>query len=368
MSAPKIPFKGLSGLSLAAAGLAGASLLGRRLLARPLELSGRVALVTGGSRGLGLILARQLAGAGARVAICSRSGRQLERARKELVALGAEALAVACDVADRAQVDRMVAEVVSRFGSIDLLVNNASIIQVGPVEAMSEKDFTDAMAVNFWGTVNATLAALPHLRREGEGRIVNITSIGGDVAVPHLLPYTAAKFAARGFSEGLRAELAKQGIRVVTVVPGLMRTGSFINALFKGRRSREFAWFALGSALPLVSMDAERAARRILRAARHGEPFVTVGTPAKLLRLAHGLLPGLAERALSLVNRALPEGEPGDRESSPEPGWRHGQAVRRTGLTALGDRAARKFHEESARDLPPDAGSDGLAEAVGRRG
>lgn len=100
------------------------------------------------------------------------------------------------------------------------------------------------------------------MRARRRGRIVNITSIGGKVGMPHLLPYTCAKFATVGLSEGLRAELGREGIRVTTIVPGLMRTGSHLKAMFRGQHEQEFTWFSLGASLPLVSMGAERAARQ----------------------------------------------------------------------------------------------------------
>src|SRR5213078_5332449 len=122
------------------------------------------------------------------------------------------------------------------------------------------------MAVIFWGTLYPTLAVLPQMLERRSGRIVNITSIGGKVSVPHLLPYNCAKFAALGFSEGLRAELAKDGVSVATVIPGLMRTGSVVSAEFKGRTEAEFTWFSALARSPLTSMDVRRAARRILAA------------------------------------------------------------------------------------------------------
>src|SRR5204863_5194639 len=119
-----------------------------------------------------------------------------------------------------------------------------------------------------------TLSVLPAMRRQGEGRIVNISSIGGKIAVPHLLPYDASKFALTGFSEGLRAELLKDGIYVTTVCPGLMRTGSPRNADFKGQHEAEYAWFSIGDSLPGMSMSAEAAAERIVTAFRQGEAEV----------------------------------------------------------------------------------------------
>ncbi len=212
-----VPWAGV-GLGLAA-GLATA------LRPRPeWELGGQVAVITGGSRGLGLLLARELGRHGCQLAICARDEAELARARADLESRGMTVHTVRCNVAERAEVERFIAEVVRRFGGIDLLVNNAGTIKVGPVELMTVGDFEDAMRVNFWGMVYPTLSALPIMRAQGGGRIVNITSIGGKVSVPHLLPYNCAKFAAVAFSEGLRAELARDGITVVTVVPGLMRT------------------------------------------------------------------------------------------------------------------------------------------------
>src|SRR5581483_543297 len=172
---------------------------------------------------------------------------------------------------------------------VDILVNNASIIQVAPVEALGPREFQHAMAVNFWGVVHPTLAGLPRMRARRRGRIVTITSIGGKVAVPHLLPYGAAKFAAVGFSEGLRAELARDGISVTTIVPGLMRTGSDRFASFQGQAGKERRWFSGLARLPGLSMDARRAARQVVAAAKRRQAERVLGLPAKLLRLAVSL-------------------------------------------------------------------------------
>src|SRR5262245_60855164 len=174
---------------------------------RYLDLNGRSVLVTGGSRVLGLVLARELVREGARVAICARDPDELERARPDLEEHGGTVLAVPCDVGDVDRVGEMVEIVRRRFGGIDVLINNAGVIQVGPVEVMTLDDFREAMQINYWGAVHTTLAVLPEMRRRRAGQIVNISSIGGKISVPHLLPYSASKFALTGFSEGLRAEL-----------------------------------------------------------------------------------------------------------------------------------------------------------------
>lgn len=120
---------------------------------------------------------------------------------------------------------------------VSVLVNCAGIITVGPVEDQPVSAFTGAMESNYYSAVYSALAVIPEMLARGEGNIVNIASIGGKLAVPHLLPYTASKFALVGFSQGLHAELRSKGIRVTTVCPGLMRTGSHIQAQFTGEGS-----------------------------------------------------------------------------------------------------------------------------------
>jgi NAD(P)-dependent dehydrogenase (short-subunit alcohol dehydrogenase family) len=329
-------------LPVAAVGLGWAA---RQLLRRAThtDLRGQVVLVTGSSRGLGLALARELARAGCRLVLCARDADGLERARHEIAALGASVLAAPCDVSDRAQVRSLVQNATERFGRIDVLINNAGIISVGPLEALTLEDFERSMGVMFWSGVYTTFEVLPQMRARHQGRIVNITSIGGKVSVPHLLAYGAAKFATVGFSEGLRAELARDGIVVTTIVPGLMRTGSHLNALFKGQHRQEFGWFSLGASLPLTSMSAEAAARRIVTALERGESEVVLSWQAQLLSLAHGVLPGLTADVLSLVNRALPA--PGGIGPAAATGHASGSPITDSPLEALGRRAAAKLNQ-----------------------
>ncbi len=270
------------------------------------SLEGQVALITGGSRGLGFLLAREFAREGCRVAICARDERELARAKVRLEAEGAEVLAVPCDISDRSQVENLVTQVNDRFGRVDIIVNNAGIIQVGPVVTMTVEDFEDALGVTFWGPVYLTLAVLPQMVRRRQGRIVNITSIGGKVALPQSLPYTCAKFALVGFSQGLRAEAGRYGIKVTTVVPWFTRTGSHVNALFKGPAARLYPIFALAATLPGLAMSPEAVARRVVLAARRGEAEVILGLPGNLLARLYGLAPGLMADLFGLVNRLLP--------------------------------------------------------------
>src|SRR5919199_722697 len=294
-------------LPVAAAAL-GLAFAGRKLLGRlhKTDLRGQVVLITGSSRGLGLAIARELARKGSRIVLCARNADELERARQSVAELGADVFAMTCDVGDRGQVRELFQQATRRFGQIDVLVNNAGVITVGPLETQTLDDFERSMAVMFWGAVHPTLEVLPQMRARRAGRIVTITSIGGKVSVPHLLPYNAAKFAAVGFSEGLRAELARSGISVVTVVPWLMRTGSHLNAEFKGQHRREFGWFSLGATLPGISISADSAARQIVGAIERGDAELILGWQASVVARVQGLVPGLTADVLGIVNRLLP--------------------------------------------------------------
>lgn len=322
----------------------GAWALARRL--GRVELAGRVAIVTGGSRGLGLVLAQELGRRGMRVVVCARDEEELERARASLAAERIDATALPVDVTDADGMAGMVADVEENIGPVDLLVNNAGIVQVGPSETMTLDDYRRAMDVMFWGALHGAEAVLPRMRARRRGTIVNVTSLGAAVGIPHLAPYDAAKFALRGWSEALGAEQARHGVAVVTVVPGLMRTGSFGHALVKGKRYMEASLFSLMSSLPLLTVSAEYAAHRIVRAVEHGERFVVIGVPAKLLRIVHSIAPGAVVRGLGVVNRLLPPADEGERDAMPLPGEIFRRGLARSILTALGDRAARKYNEE----------------------
>jgi NAD(P)-dependent dehydrogenase (short-subunit alcohol dehydrogenase family) len=304
----------------------------------------RVVVITGGSRGLGLVLGRQFAAERAKLAILARDPGELERATYDLAARGAETLALPCDVTNQLEVNQAIEKVVERWGRLDVLVNNAGTIQVGPLDHMKLEDFDAALKAHVWAPLYTMLAALPHMRRRGEGRIVNVSSIGGEVAVPHLVPYSMSKFALVGLSEGIRAELQRENIYVTTICPGLMRTGSPGNALFKGQHGREFTWFAVFDSLPLASTSAERAARKIVEACRYGDARLTITLQAKLAVAMHALFPEFLSDVMALTNRLLPGhgGPEGDRLKT---GFASRPKALPPVLTKLTDEAAARNNE-----------------------
>ena len=336
----------VNGWMTRAAALIGAAAVGRLLYReyRSIDLAEKSVVITGGSRGLGLELARVFRDKGARIALLARDADELQRAQAELKRNGDgafEVITVPCDVRKAGDTAGAIRTVFEAFGAVDILINVAGVIDVAPLENVSDDDFEDSLATHFWGPLHMIRNAVD--RMKPGGRIVNISSIGGLVAVPHLLAYAAGKFALTGLSDGLRAELAKRDIMVTTVCPGLMRTGSHVKARFKGRHEQEFAWFAAGSGSPLASMSSSRAARKIVRACQVGQPFLILTPQARALHLMHAFAPNTTSRVLSLVARALPG--PDFAGGEKREGWESSSKAAPSILTKAADKAIERNNE-----------------------
>jgi len=312
-------------------------------LSRRYDFQNRLVVITGGSRGLGLVLARRLADDGAALVLCARDDQELAVAAEELRERTSFVATYTCDLSDADDIAQLFAQIRRQIGSVDVLINNAGVINVGPVETMKVDDYQEAMAVHFWAPLLCMEHVLPDMRRRGEGRIVNISSIGGQIGVPHLIPYCASKFALSGLSQAMRAELTKDGVYVTTVCPGLMRTGSPRNALFKSQHRAEYAWFSITGSMPFVSMSAERAAAQIIRACRYGRAKITLSLPAKLAVIANTLAPELTSEINSLAASLMPGrggiGRTAVTGSDSESSW--SPSV----LTTLNERAAERNNE-----------------------
>lgn len=332
---------------------------------RPQAVS--VALIAGASRGLGLALARELGSRGHRLVICARDSDELEVAAADLGDRGYEVRTEVVDVADQSAVEGLVAETEREVGPIEVMICVAGIIQVGSVESLHHDHFQQAIDVMLWGPIHTATAVLPGMRARGHGRIGIITSIGGLVPAPHLLPYSTAKFGAVGFSRGLRSELVGTGVKVTTVVPGLLRTGSHGRALFVGDQPREFAWFAAAASLPLLSMDADRAATVIVDGVLKGRANVLLTPLTHVASRVAALAPNLTAGLLGLTVRALPR-DPSTGENAELNGTVEGRVARSrlsergkrilSRLTVLGDRAAKRFRQGPIEVESPSAPID----------
>jgi short-subunit dehydrogenase len=312
------------------------------------SLEGKKVLIAGGSRGLGLALAEQYAACGADLVLCARNGEELEGAKQKLSHFGSSVVTLMCDITHPEDVENLTRDAIASFGQIDILVNNAGIMEVGPISQFDVVSFQRFLDANLMGMIRVTLGFLPHMK-EGS-RIVNITSIGAAVAVPHLLPYCVAKFGALGFSLGLDAELAQRKISVTSILPGLMRTGSFVHVKFLGNSQKEFDWFALGSTLPIITISARRAVDLIISAAQERRRFVVLGPQAKVLRHLFQLFPETLLSVMRIVNRLLPkaEGKNVGRDAEGRLGFELRKDLPKGGVTRLGDRAGDELNENPA--------------------
>jgi NADP-dependent 3-hydroxy acid dehydrogenase YdfG len=187
-------------------------------------LKGKVALVTGASSGIGEATALALARAGARVSIAARRRDRLEGVARRISELGAESLVLEADVSRPEEAESIVARTVDRWGRLDVLVNNAGLMALSPVDRARVEDWRRMLDLNLLGLMVATRAALPHMRRQKDGHVVNISSTAGRVANPDASVYAATKFGVGAFSEALRREVYKDGIRVTIVEPGAVAT------------------------------------------------------------------------------------------------------------------------------------------------
>lgn len=274
---------------------------------RATAMRGKVVVIAGGSRGLGLEIARQFGLGGAHLVLAARHEDELREALGKLQAEGAipngnAAHIVVADVSKQEDCNRLIASATERYGRVDVLVNCAAVMQVAPIEDMTTEAFEQAMSVNFFGALYATQAVLPQMVARGSGHIVNIASVGGKIAVPHMLPYVASKFALVGFSEGLHAELRGKGVRVTTVCPGLMRTGAHVQVKFAGDVEKEYRWFSFGAMMPGVSISARAAARKIYAATVAGKAEITITPQAWLGARAVGAAPNLTQAFAAVIN------------------------------------------------------------------
>jgi short-subunit dehydrogenase len=311
-----------------------------------------LALVAGASRGLGLKIAQELGARGFRLALCARNSDALQRAADLLREDGVEVVTQTCDIGDVDAVEAFVERLEQDVGAIEVLCCVAGIIQVGPLANLRRSQIEAAVQTMLWGPVNTALAVAPAMQRRGRGRIALVTSVGGLIAAPHLLPYSTAKFGAVGFGKSLRNELSGTGVTVTTVTPGLMRTGSHLHARFVGHQSQEFAWFAVAASLPLLSINADRAARRIVTATLDGRAIVAPTPLAFLAPRVEALAPRATAALLGFTLRRLPAATP-DQDPSEVEGFEAAQLLRpRTRailnrLTVLGRRAAVRLNERS---------------------
>ncbi len=254
------------------------------------DLAGRVAIVTGASAGIGAATARLLGGAGMRVALCARRRERLERLAGEIGGAGSEALACPVDVTDAPALRAVIEDIASRWGRIDVLINNAGRGLAAHLEDTTPEEIRALLELNLLAVVTGTQAVLPLMRRQGRGHIVNVSSVVGRRGIPGRSAYAATKFALGGLTEALRMELRGSGIAVSLVYPVYTRTE------FHDVEPRRMAFPRMGA-----EQSAERVARAILRCVRRPRPEVYPYWPARVLAAVSATAPAAVDRLIALA-------------------------------------------------------------------
>jgi short-subunit dehydrogenase len=269
-------------------------------------------LITGASQGIGNAIAHKFAREGYNLVLAARHGDRLEAVAQELRNLNCQAIAVPTDVKDPEQVKHLVERALAEYGAIDVLVNNAGIYISGPVDAFSLDDWHQAIDTNLWGYIHTIHAILPHFLQRGSGTLVNISSIGGKVPVPYLVPYTTSKFAVTGLTQALEAELSAKGIQVCGVYPNLIKSDFLERAIFRGQDAadQQARQQQIEDILqvPLVEKP-EDVAKAVWDAVHKKQSDVTVGS-ANLSVASHRLFPGLMQWVFRKVFRNRDQDQP----------------------------------------------------------
>ncbi|QDT43382.1 putative oxidoreductase [Gimesia alba] len=188
------------------------------------NIAGKVVVITGASSGLGEATARLLSSEGATVVLAARRTDRIETLAKELKEKGGKTLAVPTDVTDRQQMKQLVDQAVSEFGRIDVILNNAGLMPLAPLESLKTDEWDQMIDVNFKGVLNGIAAALPHMKEQKSGHFINVSSVYGHKLGPDATVYCATKFAVRALSEGLRQEVKPYNIRTTVISPGAVAT------------------------------------------------------------------------------------------------------------------------------------------------
>lgn len=259
------------------------------------QLKGRVAVVTGAANGIGRALSQAFAARGCELALVDVDVEGLERTAREVRAVAAKVSTHVVDVASKEQMQALPAEIIREHGHIHILVNNAGVSIVATTMEQSIEDFEWIVGINLWGVIYGCKFFLPHLEGEEEGHIVNVSSLFGIIGVPTQASYSLTKFAVRGFSEALHAELAGTSVGLSVVHPGVIQTNIVqASRIASGKRRSK-----LQKRFDRYAMSPERAAAKIIRAIETNQQRVRIGKETYLVDWAKRLFPDLTQRALA---------------------------------------------------------------------
>jgi len=247
-----------------------------------LGLKGKVAAITGGTEGIGRASAQRLAREGARVAICARHADKVQQAADEIAKLGAESLGVAADVSKAEDVERFINAVLQRFGRIDILVNNAGTSMARPFDAVDDETWQADLDLKLFGAIRCARFAIPQMKKQGGGRIINITTVGGKQPGANSVPTTVTRAAGQALTKALSKELAPHNILVNTVCIGKIKSAQHERRYQKENISAEEYYGRMAKDIPMRRVgEAEEVANVIAFLASDAASYVT-GTSVNL--------------------------------------------------------------------------------------
>ncbi|MUL36775.1 SDR family NAD(P)-dependent oxidoreductase [Gloeocapsopsis dulcis] len=261
-------------------------------------------LITGASQGIGKATALLFARKGYDLVLAARQPEPLQATAEEIQKLGRQAIAIPTDVRDPEQIKSLASKAIEHYGTIEVLVNNAGIYISGPVEEFSLEDWHQTIDTNLWGYIHTIYALLPHFLAQGSGTIINISSIGGKVPIPYLVPYTTSKYAVTGLTEALHSELKPKGIHVGGIYPNIIKSNFLERAIFRGKdqQDAQARLDQLNQVLntPVIEKP-EDVAEAVWKAVKDQREEILVGS-ANLSKAAYGIFPGLMQ---SVFRRGL---------------------------------------------------------------
>ncbi|MBE9060614.1 SDR family oxidoreductase [cf. Phormidesmis sp. LEGE 11477] len=271
----------------------------------------KVALVTGGSEGIGRAIAARFAQADYQVVIAARDAAKLTTAASELkTQFATPVVPIPTDVRDPEQVQDLIQQIMTDFGQLDVLVNNAGLYSSGPTEEFTLEDWHQVIDTNLWGYIHTIHAALPHMIAKKSGAIMNICSIAGKMPMPYLTLYTTSKFAISGLSQALSAELAPKGVQVCAIYPNIIQTNFPEKAVMQGKdlvdQKARYEQLEQTLSMPFIEQP-EDVADAVWSALERNESEHIFGS-AKLMGGLHALVPGLTQRMLRTIFKNKDEG------------------------------------------------------------
>jgi len=273
---------------------------------RQFTYQGKVVLVTGGARGLGYIMARQLVEEGAKVIICARDADQLDKAYVLLRNHGEVTYPYVCDITEKENIVQLAYFIKKRFGRLDVLINNTGTITINPIEQLPLNNYKKFIESHLWGPMQLVRVLIPLLSKSREAKIVNIFSVGGKISLAKSQPYDVNEIVHAVFYDNISRVITGKNIKLTAIYPEFKDQDLPVNLKLKGHSEQELAWSKFNESRPLISLYAENVGKQILKTAQIGKKTLTLPFPRELARIVNNINTELNLTLCQLVDHLVP--------------------------------------------------------------